>query len=644
MKKNRIVLLLLLLLLSFAAKAQNVNHIIDSLKIDLRKKPDAKKTASIYSDLTWYYSNVSIDSALHYGGRAIQEAKKLGDSTLLAQVYSDVGAVYFRKGDFQNSKQNYLTAYKIRKSRKDYIGVAKININLASIYASKQQYQSAVKAYLEAIQYFESTNNLEVVNATKENLGYIFREMKNYPKAIEYTNYNIQYAEKNKLTDKFCISCLNMGNVYLEMQDTLKAMQYFNKSLKACKQSGNKKGLQSLYNNMGNIKQAQNKSKEALTLFGASQKVREQFNSDLDKASLKLNVAKVLIDTKKYSEAKQMLIEIKKVFETANSKSDLLLTYNMMIPVCAYLQQPDSVAFYSNTYAKLKDGLLQTAVLKQTSELEAKYKTAQKEKLLLQKEAEAQHKNNLILAISALAFFIALIGFLIYRQQKLKNKQQEQEFQLKSAIAQIETQNQLQEQRLSISRDLHDNIGAQLTFIISSVDNIKYAFDIQNVKLDSKLKSISNFTKSTIIELRDTIWAMNSNEIVFDDLRSRIFNFIEKAKEAKDEIDFKFTIDERLSQMKFSSVFGMNVYRTIQEAVNNAVKYSEADQVSIAIKKIEDEIQIIIEDNGIGFDKTTIEKGNGLVNMETRIEAVGGVFSLKSEVNKGTSITILLKE
>jgi signal transduction histidine kinase len=288
--------------------------------------------------------------------------------------------------------------------------------------------------------------------------------------------------------------------------------------------------------------------------------------------------------------------------------------------------------------------MIQTATLKLTSEMETKYQTAKKEKQLIEQEAEAQQKNYILIALTILAIFIALIGFLIFRQQKLKNKQQEQEFQLKSAIAQIETQNQLQEQRLSISRDLHDNIGAQLTFIISSVDNIKYAFDIENVKLDSKLKSISNFTKSTIIELRDTIWAMNSNEIMFEDLRARILNFIEKAKEARNEIDFKFTIDDRLNQMQLSSIFGMNIYRTIQEAVNNAVKYSEADQISIDIQKIDNEIQIVITDNGIGFDKTTIEKGNGLVNMERRIEDIGGVFSLHSEHNKGTSITILLKK
>ena len=221
---------LLLLLFSLFAQAQDVNETIRNLKADLKNHPRRQKTASIYSDLTWYYSNVSIDSALHYGGKAIIESKKLGDSTLLAQVYSDVGAAYFRKGDFESSKANYLMALKIRKNLKDYSGMAKVNINLGSIYGSKQQYRPAVKAYLDAINYFENIpNNEAIVYTTKENLGYLFREMKNFPKAIEYISETIAYEEKSNQTDKLCLTCLNLGNVYLEMKDTLKAMQCYQK-------------------------------------------------------------------------------------------------------------------------------------------------------------------------------------------------------------------------------------------------------------------------------------------------------------------------------------------------------------------------------------------------------------------------------
>jgi signal transduction histidine kinase len=294
-----------------------------------------------------------------------------------------------------------------------------------------------------------------------------------------------------------------------------------------------------------------------------------------------------------------------------------------------------------NKLIRLNKELLETSVLKQTAELETKYQTVKKEKLLLEKEVETKHKNNLLLGISSLAFLIALIGFMIYRQQKLKNKQQEQEFELKSAISQIETQNKLQEQRLNISRDLHDNIGSQLTFIISSVDNVKYAFDFDNPKLDDKLSNISSFAKETIVELRDTIWAMNSNEITFEDLEIRIHNFIEKAKEAKDEIQFSFQTDIDLKDIKLTSVEGMNLYRTIQEAVNNAIKYANASTILILVKREKNQIQISIQDNGIGFDEATIQKGNGLQNMQKRIEDIGGVFNLISS-NKGTEIKIFI--
>ena len=82
---------------------------------------------------------------------------------------------------------------------------------------------------------------------------------------------------------------------------------------------------------------------------------------------------------------------------------------------------------------------------------------------------------------------------------------QKKEFELKTAFEKIESQNKLSEQRQSISRDLHDNIGSQLTLIISSIDNLKNIPKIDQTILSKKLSSISNFTRETITELRDTI-------------------------------------------------------------------------------------------------------------------------------------------
>ncbi len=635
------IYLISILLFCFLGYSQNAQEVISRLKNELKTNPDQKKMAVIYSDLTWYYSNVSIDSALAYGKKAIRESELLKDSALIAQVYSDVGAVYFRKGDYSDSKKNYLKAYSIRKKTKDYNGIAKLNINLGSLYVKNQEFQSALKNYLNAIKYFEEKGNHAIVSETKSNVGLLFFEMKNYKKSIQYLKEAIPFQEINKIDEKLCNSYLTMGNNYLMLNDTINALSYFDKSMKIASRIGNKLTLSSAYNNIGAIRTAQNKSKEAIAMYDKSKSVRQDLNSELEKAGLDLNYAKELLNQKKYTQAQKLLLQVKKVFISKNSKDNLLVAYNQLVTAHSHLNNTDSTAFYFEEYTQLNNQLFEENMVKQTNELETKYQTAKKEKLIIQKDAENKRKNAWIIIFSILTIFTSLVGFLIYRQQKLKNKQQEQEFQLKTAIAQIETQNQLQEQRLSISRDLHDNIGAQLTFVISSVDNLKYGNQISDSRVVNQLTKISDFTKSTIIELRDTIWAMNNNEFSFDDLRSRIFNFIEKAKSAKEDIVFKFNVDESLKTMKFSSIIGINLYRTIQEAVNNAVKYSEATQIDVNVLNKDNQISIEVKDNGKGFDLETVDFGNGLHNMKKRIEEIGGKIIINSD-SKGTVIEIVI--
>ncbi|RYG41591.1 MAG: hypothetical protein EOO01_24820 [Chitinophagaceae bacterium] len=158
----------------------------------------------------------------------------------------------------------------------------------------------------------------------------------------------------------------------------------------------------------------------------------------------------------------------------------------------------------------------------------------------------------------------------------------------------------------------------------------RYAFDLKGSKIDEKLQHISQFTQSTIIELRDTIWAMNQAEISFEDLRTRIYNFIEKARLARQDISFSFEIDATLRELKVTSVQGMNIYRSIQEAVNNAIKHSRASHVEVAIKREDDDVEIVITDNGVGFDQATIHDGNGLGNIKKRITDIGGAVTVQS--------------
>ena len=134
---------------------------------------------------------------------------------------------------------------------------------------------------------------------------------------------------------------------------------------------------------------------------------------------------------------------------------------------------------------------------------------------------------------------------------------------------------------------------------------------------------------------------MNKENITFEDLQARIANFIEHAKNASEKTDFSFNIDKNVDEMHiFSSVEGMNIYRIIQEAVNNALKYASADEIEVNISEKETKYSIEITDTGIGFDQENIALGNGLNNMKKRAREIGGKLQIKSS-KKGTSIILL---
>ena len=620
-------------------QAQKTETVIENLKDQLSGNLLPKKQASIYSDLTWYYSAISSDSAIYYGEKAEKAAINLSDSTLLSQVYSDIGAVYFRKGDFEKSKLNYQKSYNIRKARNDERGLAKINNNLANIYEKTQQYQLAMSAYLSALHYFETTNDSNTIHIIKGNVGLVLFKIKNYPKAFSYIQDVVNYQIRNNATEGLCVSCLNLGNVYLELTDTLNALKMYEKSVKACKQVANKKGLSSGYNNIATIKAAQKKNKEALAMYQESQKMRNELNTDLDKTNFDFNRASELFSNKNYNEAKKLFLATEIAFTQNASFSKLQLCYKFLIELYAINHQTDSVSFYANKLIGLNNTLLQSSDRETTAELETKYETLKKEKLLLEQRSETERQKKIVVRISLIAIVLVLIAFAIYWHHRLKNIQLGKEFELKLALAEVEKQNKLQEQRLSISRDLHDNIGSQLTFIISSIDGVKYAFKLDDKKLNDKLDSISSFTKWTIQELRDTIWAMNSSEIHFEDLELQVLNFINKAKDTTTGIEFTFNIDDKDKHIVFNSLQGMNIYRTIQESINNSIKHAKPTQIKIVMRNSLDATQICISDNGQGFDLSTLKRGNGLDNMNKRIEEIGGKCSIESS-STGTSIII----
>lgn len=232
----------------------------------------------------------------------------------------------------------------------------------------------------------------------------------------------------------------------------------------------------------------------------------------------------------------------------------------------------------------------------------------------------------------------------ITERKMAQQKLQTSEKQLRALSAQL--MNVEERQKKHISRELHDSIGQYLTAIKFSMETThQHLIEKQDIsKAVALLETGVNLLKQTIDEVRRIM--MDLRPTILDDLGilATISWFCRElqAVYSKMQVEQDITLKEE----DISEPLKIIIYRILQEALNNAAKHSSADHVYVSLEKVENKIQLTIEDNGKGFDLKKIARnydisvleGLGLISMRERAELAGGTLRIRTQLGKGTSI------
>jgi signal transduction histidine kinase len=193
--------------------------------------------------------------------------------------------------------------------------------------------------------------------------------------------------------------------------------------------------------------------------------------------------------------------------------------------------------------------------------------------------------------------------------------------------------------RNRIAEDLHDEIGSNLSSIsiFSQVANEKT--DHKSAELDSWLKKINEYTQSSLDAINDIVWMINSRNDRFENIISRMRILAAELIEARN-YQLQMSLDESLNEVKLGMEERKNFYLIYKEALNNIVKYANCKTVKIELKWNRPVVHLTISDDGDGFDATTVEHGNGLLNMQKRAETLKGKLNIHSVPGNGTSVEL----
>lgn len=199
-----------------------------------------------------------------------------------------------------------------------------------------------------------------------------------------------------------------------------------------------------------------------------------------------------------------------------------------------------------------------------------------------------------------------------------------------------------EEERKRLAMDIHDGIGQMLSSLKFQIESIDLQNNTQSVK---KLEEIQQLISQVIKEVRRVTFNLKPTVLGDYGLQAGLNVFIKEIGKLTDiELDYRV---EGESSGRIPQKIENNIFRIVQEAVNNAIKYSETKKIEVVLHQSEHELVITIRDEGKGFDEKliearsiNIESGRGFFNMYERTEYVNGKLDLKSSPGEGTTITL----
>ncbi len=523
-------------------------------------------------------------------------------------------------------------------------GMANSMSHLSLVYYFTGKEDLSIQYSIKALKIYEETNDLSKLAHEYGELGYRLKR-RDLTKAFYYMQKGIVIAERIKDKGRLSILYDNYGVLHEMNSDLDSALFFYSKSLSIDEAISDSVGMGYSLFNIANLYVLKNQFAKAEQYWKRGLKIRKQLNNTIEIAESFSSIADFYAAENKYPDAIDYYLKALYLYESI----DQLYFQHYCLEKLAGLYEKkgeyETSINYLRRYILLKDSLFNIENNTRINTLEIEFQTEKKEreiiaqKLIAQNEVlKVKRRNYWIIIISMITLFSVSVFVILYKKQRYKQKKLMEENALKEKLAFADTEIKLNKERARISRDLHDNLGAHLTFIISSIENILFVRDLKKETIHAKLKDVKDFAGETIALFRDTVWALSKNEMTLVEFKIRLLNFIEKVKKSNDRIQI-LLYDSIVSNISLNSAQSINLFRIIQEAVNNAIKHANAQTIEIAFDRVsKNRVRISVKDNGSGFDQNHSQTGNGLLNMKNRINEMNGTIEFL--VENGTQIRI----
>ena len=627
---------------------------LDSLKNNIAISPSSSNRLSATLAFCDEWESFSADTLYKYALLAKKNAAEEKNNNALALSDYYIAAYLFQKNQLDTALKVIdgviMRSQKVAGYSNAY---AKFWLLRANILMRTSNYEEVLKQDLHLLTLAEENHDSVAMIRFNTSIGNVNLRLKKIDEALKWHYKAISLMQTDGLKSTCSFVYINLAIAYHHLYTENKTkenedsvMANLEKAIKYSREGGTLTNLANSLSLYGEILAEYKKLQPAEAALTEALTIRKKIGDVFYVISDMIALSSIY----EYNDnAKAIAINLQALDLAKANGSDfasLTTVYSSLAEIYSVEGDYKKYSEVLNEEMQLQDSMYKVNTAEAVTEIEAKYDLQKKQTTIIQQQYDLTKKNYLVYGSLLLLLLGTFFSFLLFKQnkksQQLKLQMLHEEEQRLSIVAVEKAEEQ---ERNRIAAELHDNLGSQLSYISSNMD---FLIDAPSLLTDEdkneRLGKLNQTAKNTITDLRETIWALKKETVEIEELEDRLK--LHAQNQLSHKLNMKLSVHEKLDiKIILTPAEALNIFRIFQEAVNNAVKYSNANEIILSvITEAPSAYTISLADNGNGFDTKVLYKGHyGLENMRERAKEIQAILQITSNENNGTLITLSKK-
>ncbi|AKD54489.1 tetratricopeptide repeat-containing sensor histidine kinase [Spirosoma radiotolerans] len=509
--------------------------------------------------------------------------------------------------------------------------------NLGTAYRNMNQHEKALAISLSSLRMQEQYAILPRNENTYTGIGLALKDTRRPREAIEYFQQALVLNRQLKSPYGMAITEQNIGRCYDNLEQQAKALAYYRTALKHAKESESDLLQADILVNTGlalrkvnRLEEAKHAIEQALAIT-TKQQIKSAMATDY------FNLGQVYEELKDYKPAEQFMKKALHLAHELNDKNKIGIYTQGLADLYGGMKNFQQAYAFQLERNQHIDSMTTVRTTAEVQRLVAHYKSQQKQDQinLLRQQAQIREEEltnkrlqtNALLIGGLLTLLLgAAVSAWLLNRARLRRLQEAQTL------------------RKQIAHDLHDEVGSTLSSI-SLLSGMVKGLIAQNrpESVERAIQKINTDARQILEAMDEIIWTINPGNDSLHRIAIRLQEYAQPLMESKG-IRFSLVAEPALEGLPISMEVRRNLYLIGKEAINNLVKYSQASQATLRFEHQKEQLKVVIEDNGRGFDPAQPSQRTGQSSMQQRAKAMGGTLAVQSTPGQGTRLQLVVSQ